>query len=124
MSWLSSLFKRFSRVLSIFHAKEKQKTNVSKFPVCDKSEFIDLSQTEATYWGAVEFTSKTNQSHFTSAIIFKYLDGLLTLDQVYKSVYKLQKRGKFKKVTVLTSNTTKHVDFYALVSSTTQMNHE
>ena len=111
MKWLLSFFKR-----------SKVKTNNPKqkdfITVADKSKYADISNFKAVWLACNEFSSRTNQSHFTSAIIFRFMDGLLSLDKIYKNIYKLKKKGLLKKVTIISSiDSPKHVEFYKIAEN-------
>ena len=86
----------------------------SYFRVANKSEYANKSKVEIVTKACKEFEEFSMT--FTSKMIWKYLDGLLEFESVYKTMHYLTKKGVLRKVTILTSNfeLSKHKLFYAL----------
>lgn len=74
--------------------------------VVQKHFYEGLSKTEMVARACKEIDRLVPQ--FTSKMVYKYLDGLVSLEGVYKSIYHLTKKGYLKKITVLTSDDEVH----------------
>lgn len=108
MKWLLSFFKRSK-------AQNNVPVRNGIITVRNKSDYADLSNIDAVWMACKEYSSRTHQGHFTSAIIYKFMDGLLPLDKIYKNIYKLNKKERLKKVTIISSvDSPKHVEFYKI----------
>lgn len=108
MKWLLSFFKRSK-------AQNNVPVRNGIITVRNKSDYADLSNIDAVWMACKEYSSRTHQGHFTSAIIYKFMDGLLPLDKIYKNIYKLNKKERLKKVTIISSvESPKHVEFYKI----------
>lgn len=108
MKWLLSFFKRSK-------AKNNIPVKNGIITVRNKADYADLSNIDAVWMACKEYSSRTHQGHFTSAIIYKFMDGLLSLDKIYKNIYKLNKKERLKKVTIISSvDSPKHVEFYKI----------
>ena len=108
MKWLLSFFKRSK-------AQNNVPVRNGIITVRNKADYADLSNIDAVWMACKEYSSRTHQGHFTSAIIYKFMDGLLPLDKIYKNIYKLNKKERLKKVTIISSvDSPKHVEFYKI----------
>lgn len=108
MKWLLSFFKRSK-------AQNNAPIRSGIITVRNKADYADLSNIDAVWIACKEYSSRTHQGHFTSAIIYKFMDGLLPLDKIYKNIYKLNKKERLKKVTIISSvDSPKHVEFYKI----------
>lgn len=82
---------------------QKKITKEEQSPLVAEKHFYEgLSKNEMVARACKELDRIVPQ--FTSKMVFKYLDGLVALDRVYKSMHHLTNKGYLKKLTVLTSD--------------------
>ena len=103
------------KIKSFFAKAKKSKIVVSRVrKVIDPTNYFGLNKIDIVKKACFEY-DKVNQQ-FTANIIWKYLNGLLAIFDVYETMKELQQIGFLKKKTVLTSDyeKDKYKIFYAL----------
>jgi hypothetical protein len=106
----------------IFGVKSKVSTGrkiIKLPPVVNPLEYVGLSNIQKVKKACIEYDKIGTP--FTSKMIYEYLNGLVTIDNVYKCMHNLSKprfnlSGTLRKVTVLCSDpiNNKHAHYYEL----------
>jgi len=110
------------KILKRIFARKKREAKVRQTWVLAQAnpiDYIGLSNMQKVKKACIEY--ERIGTPFTSKMIYEYLDGLVSIENVYKCMFKLSQPkynigGMLKKVTVLCSDpkNNKHKHFYEL----------
>jgi hypothetical protein len=105
-----------NKIKSFFSKPKKSKKIVVSrgYKVIKPTDYIKLDKIEVVKKACFDYSQFATP--FTAKMIWKYLNGLVTIDEVYETMKYLKQNGFLKKITVLASDyeKQKYRMFYAL----------
>jgi CTP synthase (UTP-ammonia lyase) len=113
------MIKLIKRIFGVRSENKPQRNSQRILPKVNPVDYIGLTNIEKVKKACIEYDKIGTP--FTSKMIYDYLNGLVSIDNVYKCMHKLTKpqmnlSGMLKKVTVLCSDpiNNRHRHFYEL----------
>jgi hypothetical protein len=96
---LKKLRSFFKNTKPVYVEKPKKKSTTT----FDIDNYKNLNKIEIVHKACKEI-ELFHSSFFSSKIVFKYIDGMISMDDISKAIYYLKKNNHLKKITVLTSD--------------------